>query len=477
MPGENQPGTAKQTRARKLTILALSVLALGTIFLLPRFVTGPLVGNTDPGQVPVPADSPAYVSPSTAAEQTRFRRESQRVLAEIIAARERLLERQVEAWADIRFRQALRQVEEGDEQYSHGEYQASLDSYGQASSELAALEAFGRQTLEAAIGRGLEAVESLNLSIASDANELAGRIAPQDPAVQELAARVASLPEVAALLGTGDQARAAGQLEVARAAYRDAASLDPKHRRAASSLGEIRTAITEQTFRRHMSQGFAALDNNDFELARSAFEQAGTIHPGDDAVSRALAQVENRASRLSVNQAIGRAADLESREEWAQALAAYEALLEQDPTLTEVRARLVPARVRADLDARLQEVLEDPLKLSAPAVYGSARQTLADARSIANPGPRLRDQAARLERLLEAALRPVEVVFRSDNLTHVTLFRVADLGRFEQTSLRLRPGRYVAAGTRQGYRDVRIEFTITGEAQGEPIVVRCVEPI
>jgi hypothetical protein len=79
--------------------------------------------------------------------------------------------------------------------------------------------------------------------------------------------------------------------------------------------------------------------------------------------------------------------------------------------------------------------------------------------------------------LLERATSPVNVVFSSDNLTHVVLYRVAELGTFEQTSMRLRPGRYVAAGTRDGYRDVRVEFTITGEPLNEPIVVRCEEPI
>ncbi len=68
-------------------------------------------------------------------------------------------------------------------------------------------------------------------------------------------------------------------------------------------------------------------------------------------------------------------------------------------------------------------------------------------------------------------------MFRSDNQTHVILFRVAELGRFEQVSVKLRPGKYIAAGTRSGYRDVRIEFTVTGERQEEAIVVRCEEPI
>jgi hypothetical protein len=78
---------------------------------------------------------------------------------------------------------------------------------------------------------------------------------------------------------------------------------------------------------------------------------------------------------------------------------------------------------------------------------------------------------------VKAANSPVDVKFRSDNQTHVVLFRVAELGRFEQVSVKLRPGKYVAAGTRSGYRDVRVEFTVTGKPLEEPIVVRCEQPI
>jgi hypothetical protein len=102
---------------------------------------------------------------------------------------------------------------------------------------------------------------------------------------------------------------------------------------------------------------------------------------------------------------------------------------------------------------------------------------LEDARGIANPGPRLGGQIATLDSLVKVANSSVDVKFRSDNQTHVVLFRVAELGRFKQVSVKLRPGKYVAAGTRSGYRDVRVEFTVTGKRLEEPIVVRCEEPV
>jgi tetratricopeptide (TPR) repeat protein len=466
-----------QSTTRKITLIVLGVVLAGTVFLLPRFVTEPWLAGEANDLAAIPEASPSTVSPSTAAELTRYRQESQGVLAEIVAMRDRLMESKVESWAEIEFQQALTMIEAGDERYSYGDYESSLEQFRQARSRLNDIEKLGRQKLADAKAGAEAAIESLNLNTALASIELASLIAPQDPKVQNLAARVETLAQVAVHIEAGDQALARDRLQAAQAEYRKAVDLDPAHARASKSLALAKREVTASTFRGHMSRGFAALERQDYDGARSAFRAAGRIYPGDDAVAKALAQVDNRESGNFVSRELERAANLESREEWREAVTIYETLLEQDPSLTDARVRLIPARVRADLDKRLVGYIEEPLRLSSELEYRAAQVALEDARGIANPGPRLEGQIADLASLVKVANSPVNVVFRSDNQTHVVLFRVAELGRFDQVSVKLRPGKYVAAGTRSGYRDVRVEFTVTGKSLEEPIVVRCEEPI
>jgi tetratricopeptide (TPR) repeat protein len=467
---------ASHSATRKITLIALGVLLIGTIFFLPQFVTEPWVGGEGDDLPAVPQASPATVAPSTAAELTRYRQESQGVLAEIIAIRDRLDESSVATWGEPDFQQALKLVESGDEQYSYGEYAASLDLYRQARARLAGLEELGQGKLSEARVAALDAIESLNLTVAADAVALAAAIAPQDPEVQQLAARVETLPAVAQHIEAGDQALALDQYREAQAEFREAVALDPLHQRAARSLEQANREVTASAFRDQMSRGFAAMERRDYAGARAAFRQAGNIYPGDPAVRKALDQVNNLESGEIVGGELERAAELESQEQWREALTIYRKLLEEDPSLTDAKVRLIPSQVRADLDDRLSGYIDDPLRLSGKSEYDAAQATLADAKGIPNPGPRLSVQIARLESALKIANSPVDVVFRSDNRTHVVLFRVADLGQFEQVSMKLRPGRYVAAGTRGGYRDVRVEFTVTGEPL-QPIVVQCEEPV
>ena len=447
------------------------------MFLLPRFVSEPWVAG-DPDELPaVPEASPSEVAPSTAAELSQYRQDSQSVLAEIVVVRDRLRGQGVEQWAGPDFQQVLDGVEEGDRLYSYGDYAASLGQFRQARQRLDDIEALGRQKLAGAKVEAEAAIEALNPVVAGAASELALLIAAEDPKVQEIAARVEVLGLVASHVVNGDEAIARDRFAEAQAEYRKAADLDPLHQRAAQSLSIANLKVGDATFRGHMSRGFAALENGDHAGARAAFRKADSMRPGDAAVRKALAQVSNRENASYVSVEMRRADELEANEQWSEAQSIYETLLERDSTLAGARARLIPVTVRAGLDARLAGYIADPLSLSNRETHFAARSSLEDARGIANPGPRLSGQIEQLDTLLFAANSAVDVVFRSDNQTHVVLFRVADLGQFEQKSLKLRPGKYVAAGTRAGFRDVRVEFTIIGGTPAEPVVVRCEEPV
>ena len=474
MSGSDQ---SRKDKTRKVTLIILGAVVVGTVFLLPRFVTDPWVAG-DPDQLPVvPEASPSDVAPSTAAELTQYRQDSQGVLSEIVLLRDSLREQNVDRWAALEFQQALDQVVEGDRNYSYGDYADSLKQFRQALASLTEIEQLGQQKLAGAKAEAATAIEELNVVVATAATDLAALIAPGDPEVQALVARAGNLEVLASHVVNGDDAMARDRFGDAVAEYRQAVELDPEHERAARSLSQARSAAGDSTYRGHMSRGFAALENKDYEGARAAFQRAGQMRPGDAAVARALAQVDNRKNASYVSLELDRAASLEANEQWAEAETIYQTLLESDPSLTEARVRLIPVQVRARLDERLDGYIEDPLALSNKETFFAARSSLGDARGIPNPGPKLSGQIERLDELLGVANSAVDVVFRSDNQTHVVLFRVAELGRFEQVSLKLRPGKYVAAGTRAGFRDVRVEFTVIGGSRAEPVEVRCEEPV
>ena len=57
------------------------------------------------------------------------------------------------------------------------------------------------------------------------------------------------------------------------------------------------------------------------------------------------------------------------------------------------------------------------------------------------------------------------------------VLKVAKLGRFKEHELKLKPGNYTAVGSRNGYRDVRQNFTIAADSKPAPVTVICTDPI
>ncbi|MDH3547368.1 MAG: hypothetical protein OEN22_09725, partial [Gammaproteobacteria bacterium] len=126
---------------------------------------------------------------------------------------------------------------------------------------------------------------------------------------------------------------------------------------------------------------------------------------------------------------------------------------------------------------RIEKYIAEPDQLSAPATMRAATALVVDITRMPEIGPRLGDQRDELSRLLKRAATPLTVQLVSDNLTDVSIYKVGKLGSFATHELSLRPGTYVAVGSRPGYRDVRLEFRVGPEVEARPIVVRCEEAI
>ena len=156
---------------------------------------------------------------------------------------------------------------------------------------------------------------------------------------------------------------------------------------------------------------------------------------------------------------------------------AYDQALKLDANLATALAGKQNADLRGHLDKNLKYAIDNPLRLADESVYKQTRALYQAASKIQSPGPRLRGQLATLKKLLQQARTPLAITFRSDNLTDITLYKTGDLGRFVNRQVSLVPGHYIAVGRRDGYQDVRVEFTVDPNKPIQPVLVQCDEKI
>ncbi len=451
----------------------LVVVALAVVFLLPGWVRerGPV-----PHAVPPPAPAVPAAAATGSAPPAVPRAELDTALGEFLAADEAAQAVHAERWAGPDWARLRTAASAADAAYRARDGVAALTGYREATALARALEARAPAEHAAALREGEAALVAADQPRAIAAFDRALAVTPDDAVARAGLERARRLDQVLALLGEATAAEAAGDRVGALKLYRQAATLDPAWAPAAAGVARLEQAAARDSYETGMARGLAAHAAGDLAGARTAFNAALAVRPGDAAAREALAQVEadQQGAHLAAQQA--RALALEQSERWAEALAAWEALLGENRQLAAAQAGRERSRERATLDERLRRELGNAERFNDDAVLAGARTVLASAQAVPAPGPVLRGQIGELEALLAVAVVPVEVTLESDNLTQVVLFKVGRLGAFASRTLTLRPGAYTAVGSRAGYRDVRRTFRVAPGGMAR-VVVRCEEPI
>ncbi len=465
-------------------LLALAVLVVVVVFWLPGRIsqrTAPPVPAIE-AMAPVPATpkgKPATEesSPWSDAQLAKLRKEAQDILANLLDAQFELEELGVEQWAAERFTQAKTVAAEGDAQYRERLFIEAITSYGQGLEEFQVLLDSAPLVLAEQLERARQAIEDGQPEVANAALAIAAAIDPDSGELAGLLQRTTALEQLLPLLSQAKDAEDRGDLATAQGRLQQATALDPEHLRARSELARVAAAHTTQRYYDAMSDGYAALDEGHFSQARSEFNKAAQLAPGSAEATSALKDVRSAetAHRLSSLQRSGQA--YETKEQWQEAVAAFEQALQIDDSLTFAQEGLKRSRARNQLDQQFHTIIDQPERLSDKEVAEATAKLLRQATTISPRGPVLQQQLEQLEALLQQANTTIAVILRSDMETEVTLRKVARLGRFQQQEITLRPGTYTAVGTRDGYRDVRRTFTVSHDSAPPNVVVACTEQI
>jgi len=457
----------------------LIVIVIGVVFLLPTFVEerGALISEPDLRPTPEQneeIDDAVMVDPKVAAAQ---RARADEVLGELLVVEERLLLTGIEKWGGDDWTEAGRLAELGNVAYRERDYITSISSHRQALDSMRLLESRAPEVFARALRDGDAALLARDQKVAIHQFEVALSIQPAQPDAQHGLQRALRLDQVLEFMDMGAEAERSDDLQTAESIYLQALELDAEWLPAAEALGRVREASDLIGFETQMAAGFSAVQRQDYERARQAFRSALKIRPDDATAMEALRQVDADVELKKIVALRLSARTAEAEERWAEAVRYYGEILAVDPGIDAVRRDLQHAQDRVQLAGDLDSSLNDADRFYEDQVAQQASAVLKSAQLIPNPGPKLAGQIERLDTLIRIAATPVRVSFQSDNLTDVVIYKVGRLGIFSARTINLKPGVYMAVGTREGYRDVRRSFRVVADAATPPILLTCEEPI
>jgi tetratricopeptide (TPR) repeat protein len=484
---EQRTGMSQRVLAGALAGALLIFLAI--VFVLPKFV-GDRGGRTSEPVATVPDEETRLPGAdedlpfneniddfTKRTRQVRAKHDTEQALGELLSKLETLEARAVGRWAGQVYVKAQEVYADGDRAYLQRNYKLAAEKYEEAITIIDPLldqvdvvfeetMNYGRTALEA--GDSVEALRHYDLAVA---------ISPGHAEAHNGLTRAKNLDLVMSLTRQGVKLEQDLDLDAARLAFEKALVLDAAWQAAVDGLQRVLVASNQMSFDQRMTEGLEALADGDFPTARAAFRTAQALQSDSREPVDGLLQVD-QGIRLEKIALLERDATmLEGKEQWDDAVQKYNAILEVDPNLDFAHAGLARASGRAALHETLEKYIADPDSLSNPSTMQAATKLLLDIIRMPSVGPRLEDQKNQLSRLLKRATTELTVRLISDNATDVVIFRVGKLGRFDSQEISLRPGSYVAVGSRPGYRDVRLEFKVSPEIALQTIIVRCEEQI
>ena len=456
---------------RAIVLLALiAAVAFGAYRYLPHTLPAAVPGPT------APANLAGTVQASALAQLA-----ADRILVEQRVAT--LASRGADLWGGDDFAAAKASLTEAAVAREPAAIAAAEQHLSQANQELDDVEQAAGTALDAQLAAGDRALKDHQRTIAMQAYELALRIAPHNERAQAGAARARELPGTGAQASAAPAATAAATPPVTAAAQAKPApaAVVPAPPPAASAAPAaaapaVAGGFGEDRYAKAAGEGFAALGAGRLEEARAAFERARAIRPSGAEALDGLKRVDAAQRARGFGALRTRAEDAEADERWDDALAAYNQILRADaaqPFAQEGRDR---AQSRLDLNDSLQALIDRPDLLSSADARARAAALLQSAQQVSSPGPVLRLQMARVSALLPEFEKPVHLSLVSDGFTQVTVIGVGTFGAFTRRDIELKPGRYTLIGSREGYRDVRRDVSVS-PGQTQTISVSAYEPL
>ena len=481
VPSTDKSGISPRTLG--ISLLVLLALLIGVVFVLPKTVS-----TDEEAAMPEDTSTAATAAESDTAVENEAglpnrdvrvvaRSETEAVLGQLLSMMSTLESRAVQRWGGLRYKQAQELYAEGDAAYLARDYATASDKYLETIEVVKPLLDEVDQVFASTFGEAQVALDAANTLDALRLFELAVAISPGHAAAQAGYARAKNLDAVLALTERGVTFERDLELAAAQRSYQEAVELDPQWEAAQVGLERVNAAINQLEFDARMTEGLFAIADGHYDAARAAFRMAKDLKPASREPADGLLQVDQEVRLNQISAYEQQAQRQEEEEVWLLAAATYEALLEIDDNLDFANQGLQHAQQMSALHKQLAEFILKPDSLSAPSTMQKATMMVVDITRMPEVGPRLGAQKDELSRLLKRAATPLQVQLISDNATDVSIYKVGKLGSFETHELTLRPGKYVAVGSRPGFRDVRLEFLVGPEYEAKPIVIRCEEAI
>ena len=285
--------------------------------------------------------------------------------------------------------------------------------------------------------------------------------------------RAENIDRVYALLQQGDKLEKETRYSEAAESYKKAFALDAFS--AAAQEGQSRSARLEKEtkFAAAKTAADAAVKAKDWSKAIAEYQAALKVYPQKTDVQAALKSARESAHKDAVQKALAKAFEYEKAYQWREARDAYNETLELEPDMAEAREGYTRAGTVIRALLQYERYIEAAEVLANKAEFQAAIRRFNEAMAVKPSYLVNSDRVQQLHVLLMAQNKAVDVTFKSDGNTWVSIQSFRAPEKFETLQIKMLPGDYAVIGRRKGYRDVTMMLQVRNGTPPPAVTVAC----
>jgi tetratricopeptide (TPR) repeat protein len=287
--------------------------------------------------------------------------------------------------------------------------------------------------------------------------------------------RAENIDRVYALLQQGQDLEKQAKYADAAESYQKAFALDNMSALAQEGAARAARLEKETKFAAAQSAADAAAARHDWTKAIAEYESALKVYPQKTEVQAALKSAKESAHKDAVQKALDKGYAYENQHQWKEARDAYSETLQLEPNQPDAREGYIRAGnvIRALLE--YERLIDAAEQLANKAEFQAAYRRFNDAMNSKPTYLEASDRVLQLRALLVQQTQAVEVTFKSDGKTWVSVGAYRAPSQFETATFKIFPGDYQVKGSRRGYRDVNLTLQVRNGTPPPPVVVECTE--
>lgn len=377
--------------------------------------------------------------------------------------------------APARFEEAYESTGQGRSLMEQGSFLAAWQAFETAAKAMDEFEARRKEFIDDHTWQGAAALARGDRAEAERAYRAVLRYAPgQEEALRGLR-RAETIERVHALVTEAQAAEDRGDFEKAIEGFAAAFKLDPLSVVAQQGESRAKRLLDDSRFDAAVNAAVAAAERHDWAGAVEHYDKALAIYPKREEIVKARADAAKEDHRTKIRRTLARAYEFEREYKWPEAQEAYLEVLKLEKGHADATEGLIRVGRTIRALVEFEKLVEIARSQAESAQFQPAIRSFNAAMALKPAYLPLSEDVSQLRSALEANSEPVEIRFKSDGRTWVSISNFRLLGRIREETVKILPGDYEVIGRRRGYRDVMLLLRVRSGMNTREVTVICNE--